>query len=263
MRFIFLTFIYQTTSFVWLIAATNFIHFQKTTSDCFTKGTTEIFVPDNLNKEIQDIRELYSRIEKDKSTYKVLQMFQRERDQSVFLVEKDHENIVMDAYFSGAVFFNHNQERYLSFPDEETLFYIDSKGLLKHIKQSSWDPIEGSYGNTVLYYFSDNATHPFFIYQYGNYYRRDYGEGAIRPTDINHLYENRVYLQIQSTGNTEDCPRIIKALTKFRKGESLTKIEELQETPNRSMDNGKLNKTLRSLLEKNLVVLSRTNILGL
>ena len=263
MRFSFLTFIYQTGVLLSLIAATNLISPLKTTLDCFSKGGTEIVVPDNLKKEIDDIRDLYSRIEKDKSTYTVLQMFQRERDESVFLVEKDHENIVMDEYFSGAVFFDYNQERYLSFPDEEILFYFDSKGFLKYVKQSSWDPIEGSYGDTVLYYFSDNARHPFFIYQYGNYYQRNYDEANMRTTDINHLYENRLYMLIESTMNSQDCPKVIKALTKFRKGESLTKIEDLQEIPNRPMDNDKRNKILKLLFTKNLVVLSQTNILDL
>jgi hypothetical protein len=263
MRLSFLIFICQTGVVLSLIAAMSFTGPLMTTLNCFSKGGTEIVIPNNLDKEIEDIRDLYSRIEKDKSTYRVLQMFQRERDESVFLVEKDNEDIVMDEYFSGAVFFDYKQERYLSFPDEEILFYFNSKGFLKYVKQSSWDPIEGSYGDTVLYYFSDNARHPFFIYQYGNYYQRNYDEATMRPTDINHLYENRLYMLIESTVNSQDCPKVIKALTKFRKGESLTKIEDLQQIPNRPMDNDKRHKILKLLFAKNLVSLSQTNILDL
>ena len=131
------------------------------------------------------------------------------------------------------------------------------------MKQSSWDPIEGSYGDTVLYYFSDNARHPFFIYQYGNYYHRNYDDETMRPTDINHLYENRLYMLIESTANSQDCPKVIKALTKFRKGESLTKIEDLQQIPNRPMDKDKRHKILKFLFTKDLVLLSQTNILDL
>ena len=263
MSFSFWIFIYQTGVVLSLIAAMSFTGPLMTTLSCFSKGGTEIFVPNNLDKEIEDIRDLYSRIEKDKSTYRVLQMFQRERDESVFLAEKDNENIVMDEYFSGAVFFDYKQERYLSLPDEEILFYFDSKGFLKYVKQSSWDPIEGSYGDTVLYYFSDNARHPFFIYQYGNYYHRNYDDETMRPTDINHLYENRLYMLIESTANSQDCPKVIKALTKFRKGESLTKIEDLQQIPNRPMDKDKRHKILKFLFTKDLVLLSQTNILDL
>ena len=54
MSFSFWIFIYQTGVVLSLIAAMSFTGPLMTTLSCFSKGGTEIFVPNNLDKEIED-----------------------------------------------------------------------------------------------------------------------------------------------------------------------------------------------------------------
>jgi hypothetical protein len=162
----------------------------------------------DTNVRIQEIRNLYQKTQKTKSSLSVFELFESSGKHKYQLVPNDAATYLGDdkndiIYYAGPVLFKYKKDTISALSDERIFVFKDKNGHIKLISSISHDDPEGASDKTTEYYLTNNNE---LYFSFSKVINRDLWS----EKQIEHYTENRYYYckstPIKCLGKNADYP---------------------------------------------------------